>query len=99
MQQVFMFYSLVLICLDFFRFCLGMSGVVDPLQSVEEQELQEDSLETDKAHSPPLLPDQTSVVLSWTFEQVNHWLLHSVPAVPDRLQGRTPFDLLSYTLR
>jgi len=65
-----------------------MSGVVDPLQSVEEQKLQEDSLEKDKAHSPPLLPDQTSVVLSWTVEQVNHWLLHSVPAEPDRLQGR-----------
>lgn len=86
MRQVFMFCRLALIWL---RFCLGMSGVVDPLQSVEERKLQEDSLETDKTHSPPLLPDQTSVVLSWTVEQVNHWLLHSVPAVPDRLQGRT----------
>lgn len=63
-----------------------MSGVVDPLQSVEEQVFQEDTLDTDKAHSPPLLPDQTSVVLSWTVEQVTHWLSHSLPIVPDRLQ-------------
>lgn len=64
-----------------------MSGVVDPLQSVEEQVLQGDSLDTDKAHSPQLLPDQTSVVLSWTVEQVTHWLSHSLPLVADRLQG------------
>ncbi|KAG0584333.1 hypothetical protein M758_3G203300 [Ceratodon purpureus] len=63
-----------------------MSGVIDPLQSVEEQKLQEETLETDKVHSPPLLPDQTSVVLQWSVEQVTHWLRHSVPAEPDRLQ-------------
>ena len=68
-------------------FLAGMSGVVDPLQSVEEKKLQEETLETEKAHSPPLLPDQTSVVLQWSIEQVSHWLRHSVPAEPDRLQG------------
>lgn len=71
--------------------CSGMSGVVDPLQSVEEQVLREDTSDTDKAHSPPLLPDQTSVVLSWTVEQVTHWLSQSLPIVPDRLQGSLIF--------
>lgn len=64
-----------------------MSGVGDPLQSVERQKLQEVTLETEKAQSPPSLPDQTSVVLQWSVEQVNQWLQHSVPAEPDRVQG------------
>uniref|UniRef100_A0A7I4CX35 SAM domain-containing protein n=1 Tax=Physcomitrium patens TaxID=3218 RepID=A0A7I4CX35_PHYPA len=68
-----------------------MSGVIDPLQTpcVEEQgKSQEDSWESEKtrSHSPPLLPDQTTVVLQWSVEQVNNWLLHSVPAEPDRLK-------------
>lgn len=70
-----------------------MSGMVDPLNHVEKDEMEEEGLGSpnasdDRAHEASICEaDQASTVLKWSSEKVKSWLQQNVSFDHDRMQG------------
>ncbi|BBN04935.1 hypothetical protein Mp_3g08910 [Marchantia polymorpha subsp. ruderalis] len=69
-----------------------MSGMVDPLNHVEKDEMEEEGLGSpnasdDRAHEASICEaDQASTVLKWSSEKVKSWLQQNVSFDHDRMQ-------------